>query len=167
MMRTLISLAALALAGCAATPPVTQAETPVEKALNNQVTNVALESDANFNTTLMRAHNAVLSRDLTIFDTIDHAAGAKAAGLDLPPTSLILFGNPKAGTALMQQDIRMALELPMKMLVYQVGDRVYISYPDVPGQVARYGIDPAAAPTPKIVKTLGEIAADAAGTPVA
>jgi len=54
--------------------------------------------------------------NLTHFATIDHAANAKRAGLELKPETVILFGNPKAGTKLMQCNPSMGMDLPLRML---------------------------------------------------
>lgn len=62
----------------------------------------------------------VLSRKgITVMARIDHAAGAKKAGMNLPPTELLIFGNPKMGTPLMAAKRTMGLELPMKVLAWQ------------------------------------------------
>eukprot|EP01035_Chromulina_nebulosa_P058018 gene58018-79471_t len=58
-------------------------------------------------------------RGIRIAARIDHAAAAKAVGLDMPPTEVILFGNPRLGTPLMLAQPSVAIELPMKMLVWQ------------------------------------------------
>ena len=61
--------------------------------------------------------------------TTDHAAGAKSAGLDLKPTELLIFGNPKLGTPLMQTNRMIALDLPMKVLAWEDAEGVvWLSY---------------------------------------
>ncbi|WP_168011821.1 DUF302 domain-containing protein [Halomonas salinarum] len=62
---------------------------------------------------------ALDSKGLTLFTVIDHAANAEQAGLALPPTRTFVFGNPKAGTPMMQCQGSMALDLPQKMLIRQ------------------------------------------------
>ncbi|MDD9909516.1 MAG: DUF302 domain-containing protein [Ahrensia sp.] len=54
----------------------------------------------------------------TLFARIDHAAGAKSAGLELTPSTVVLFGNPKLGTPIMQAAPKAALDLPMRILIW-------------------------------------------------
>ena len=63
--------------------------------------------------------NVIEGKGLNLFSKVDHAAGAQKAELELRPTTLIIFGNPKVGTLLMQCDQRIGYELPMKMLVWE------------------------------------------------
>jgi uncharacterized protein (DUF302 family) len=78
-----------------------------------------------------RLEAAVKTRGMTIFARIDHAAGAADAGLSLGPTELLIFGNAKAGTPLMQAAQSIGIDLPLKALVWQdaSGD-TWISYND-------------------------------------
>jgi uncharacterized protein (DUF302 family) len=64
-----------------------------------------------------------------VFSRIDHAAAAKAAGLDMRPRTVIIYGNPKNGTALMTKTATLAIDLPMKVLVWQDDqDKVWLTY---------------------------------------
>ena len=67
---------------------------------------------------------------LGVFTIIDHKKGADKVGLALDETQVILFGNPKLGTKLMQQDPNIALDLPMRVLVYREGNSTKIVYRD-------------------------------------
>ena len=69
-------------------------------------------------TTLDRLSAALESKGLTVFARIDHAANAEGAGLELAPTQVLLFGNPKLGTPLMACAPTMAIDLPQKMLAF-------------------------------------------------
>lgn len=72
---------------------------------------------------------AIEEMDLKIIEEIDHAAAAAKNGLHLRPTTVLLFGNPKVGTKLMQADQRAGLDLPLRMLVWeQEGNKVFVSY---------------------------------------
>jgi len=86
--------------------------------------------------TIDRLERILTEKGLTIFAKIDHSAGAKKAGLDLLPTTLLIFGNPKLGTPLMKASATTALDLPQKALAYQTaaGD-VFLVYND-PGYLA-------------------------------
>ncbi|WP_199338559.1 DUF302 domain-containing protein [Nostoc sp. FACHB-133] len=71
------------------------------------------------------------AKGITIFARIDQQAEAEKAGLSLPPTQLLLFGNPKAGTPLMVAEPTIALDLPLKVLVWKATDgKVWMSYND-------------------------------------
>jgi uncharacterized protein (DUF302 family) len=76
----------------------------------------------------------------TIFATIDQAAAAQGAGMELRPTTLIVFGNPKGGTPLMNAFPLLALDLPLKLLVWEDGDGVKIAYVPMSEIAARYGV---------------------------
>jgi uncharacterized protein (DUF302 family) len=81
--------------------------------------------------TMNRLEKAILGRGLTVFARIDHAAGTRAAGLALRPTELIIFGNAKGGTPLMQAGQETGIDLPLKALVYQdVHGKVWLAYND-------------------------------------
>ncbi|MCH8904102.1 MAG: DUF302 domain-containing protein [Bacteroidetes bacterium] len=67
--------------------------------------------------TLERLIQLIEQKGLQVFTTIDHQQGALDAGLILRPTTVLIFGNPKIGTALIQNKQSIALDLPMKILV--------------------------------------------------
>src|SRR5262249_59751021 len=71
----------------------------------------------------------IKAKGMTVFARIDHAAGAAQAGLSLRPTEVLIFGNAKAGTPLMQSNQTIGIDLPLKALVWQdaVG-KVWLSY---------------------------------------
>lgn len=69
------------------------------------------------------------SRNVKLFAVIDHSGEAQAAGLAMPNTKLLIFGNPAAGTPVMLASPTAALDLPLKILIWQdIGDKVWISY---------------------------------------
>lgn len=95
--------------------------------------------------TLDRFEKILKSKGITVFTRIDHAAGAKSVGTELSPTELIIFGNPKLGTPLMQETRAIGLDLPMKALAWADADgTVYLSYTAPSALKARYGIEGAA-----------------------
>ncbi|WP_246480538.1 DUF302 domain-containing protein [Motiliproteus sediminis] len=80
-------------------------------------------------TTLDRLEAAAVGKGMTVFARIDHAAGAAKAGQALPPTQLLLFGNPSIGTRLMQCDRGSAIDLPLKALAWEDAEgKVWLSY---------------------------------------
>src|SRR5215831_13167709 len=84
-----------------------------------------------FDETLARVEAAVQEKGLTLFARIDHSVEAELAGLSMQPASVLIFGAPKAGTPLMVASPLIALELPLKALVWQDGaGSVQVSYAD-------------------------------------
>jgi uncharacterized protein (DUF302 family) len=87
--------------------------------------------------TMDRLEAALRASGVTIFARIDHAAGAAEVGESLRPTELLIFGNPKAGTPLMQAGQTIGIDLPLKALVWQDADgKTQVSYNE-PGWLAR------------------------------
>ncbi len=78
---------------------------------------VRLESPYTFAETVQRLLAALAEKGIKVFATIDQQAEARAAGLAMPPTTLIIFGNPSAGTPLMLADPQVGVDLPLKVLV--------------------------------------------------
>ena len=96
--------------------------------------------------TLDRLLAALAKRAMTVFARVDHAAGAANAGLSLRPTEVVLFGNPKGGTALMQDRQTAGIDLPLKALVWEDADgKVWLSYNDVHWIAQRHGLGAASA----------------------
>ncbi len=92
--------------------------------------------------TLDRLTETLKSKGITPVARVDHAAAAKAAGLELKPTEVLLFGNPKLGTPLMQANRHSAIDLPMKVLAWEDdAGRVWIAYTPPETLKARYKIE--------------------------
>jgi uncharacterized protein (DUF302 family) len=90
--------------------------------------------------TLDRFQELLAVKGITVFARIDQQAEARKAGLDLRPTELLVFGNPKAGTPLMEAFPLSALDLPLKLLAWEEKDEVWLAY-NVPSYlVERYGL---------------------------
>jgi uncharacterized protein (DUF302 family) len=110
-----------------------------------------------------RAEAAIAERGLGVFARIDHAAGATKAGLELPPTELLIFGNPMAGTRLMHCSPTVAIDLPLKLLVWEGADGItQVAYNAPEWLDARHGLSDCAPVLENIEKALSEIAATAA-----
>ena len=109
----------------------------------------------NLTAALTRAGIQVMAR-------INHAAGAKKVGKSLPPTELLIFGNPKLGTSLMQSKRTMGLDLPMKVLAWQDDKgKVWLAYTKPEVLKRRYGItdrDPLFAKMTKALNKLTDAA---------
>jgi uncharacterized protein (DUF302 family) len=104
---------------------------------------VTVESNLAFEETFDRLQAALeANENLRILTTVDHQANAAGVGHSLPPTRLILFGNPALGTPLMQGSRTTAIDLPQKMLVWQDQDgRVFLTYNDPLYLRQRHGLE--------------------------
>ncbi len=97
--------------------------------------------------TMDRLEAEVKAKGMTVFARIDHAAGATEVGLPLRPTELLIFGNAKAGTPLMQANQAIGIDLPLKALVFEdAAGKVWLSYNDPRWLAQRHGLGTAVAP---------------------
>jgi len=78
--------------------------------------------------TVDRLIAALGTRGITVFVRIDHAAGARKAGLELADEEVVIFGDPRAGTLLMQADAAVGYELPLRLLIWDAGGQTMIGY---------------------------------------
>jgi len=91
--------------------------------------------------TVTRVLSAIERLGMTVLARVDHAAAAATVGMELRPTEVILFGNPKTGTPLMQDAQTMGVDLPLKVLVWQdEQDRTWVSYNDPFWLAARHKV---------------------------
>jgi uncharacterized protein (DUF302 family) len=102
--------------------------------------------------TIDRLRHAVTSKGMTVFARIDHAAGATDVGLVLRPTEVLIFGNAKTGTPLMQAHQSIGIDLPLKALAWEdAAGKVWLSYNDPAWLAARHGFTGEAA---EIIKAM-------------
>ena len=102
---------------------------------------ITLRSSNGPEETMNRFEAEVRKRGLTIFAHVDHAAGAAAAGLPLRSTELLVFGNARGGTPLMQADQTIGIDLPLKALAWKdASGKTWLSYNDAVWLAARHGI---------------------------
>jgi uncharacterized protein (DUF302 family) len=95
---------------------------------------VVLETEAEVAVVVSRLEQSLRRAGVELFARIDHAAGARAVGLELLDEVLLIFGDPTVGTGLMQLDPRVGLDLPLRMLVWRRTDgRTAIAYRDPRG----------------------------------
>lgn len=113
--------------------------------------------------TMDRAVAAAGARGMAVFARIDHAAGAAEAGLALPPTEVALLGNPRAGTPLMRGARTIAIDLPLKVLVWQDdGGGTWLAYDEPRWLGARHGVASDAEPMlARMAEGLAAVARDA------
>lgn len=90
---------------------------------------VDLPSAHSVDETVARLESLLVARSIKLFAIVDHSGEAAEVGLQMPPTKLLIFGNPKAGTPLMQSAPSVAIDLPLKILVWQAADgKAWLSY---------------------------------------
>jgi uncharacterized protein (DUF302 family) len=93
--------------------------------------------------TMDRLEAEIKARGMTVFARVDHAAGAAEVALTLRPTELLIFGNPKGGTPLMQSNQTIGIDLPLKALVWQdASGKTWLSYNDPSWLAKRHGLGP-------------------------
>jgi len=92
---------------------------------------IKIKSKHSVTETINKLQAALTKKGMTIFKRINHTAGANRVGLQLRPTELLIFGNPKVGTPLMQCSQTAALDLPQKALAYKdKNGQVWLAYND-------------------------------------
>ena len=102
-----------------------------------------------------RLDAALVAKGITLFARVDHASGAAEVGLKLRPTTVLIFGNAKAGTPLMQAEQTIGIDLPLKILVWEdAAGTAWLTYNDPAWLARRHGIDPATQPTVGAMATL-------------
>jgi len=105
--------------------PVPATDTSVQK--KNGIVDVP--SNHSVDETVARLKNILQSKGITLFALIDHSGEANKVGMQMPPTKLLIFGNPKGGTPLMLAAPSIAIDLPLKILVWEDGQgKVWLSY---------------------------------------
>ena len=123
---------------------------------------VNVKSAYDVGTTADRLTSALTGKGMTVFTRIDHAAGAAKVGQTLRPTELVIFGNPKVGTPLMQCDRSVAIDLPQKALIWEDGEgQVWLSYNDPDYLARRHDLAACAKVVAKVKKVLANFAAAA------
>jgi uncharacterized protein (DUF302 family) len=103
---------------------------------------VVIDSANTMAETEKRLVAALDTAGLKIAARIDHQANAKSVGLDLAPTVLLIFGNPKAGTLLMEKQRTAGIDLPLKILMWDDNGKIKVAYNDPAYIARRHGLDP-------------------------
>mgnify|MGYP002742493060 FL=1 len=98
------------------------------------------ESPLAFEETVAALQKTLNSKGITIFATIEHHKAAEAVGENMQPATVLIVGNPKVGTALMQENPRFAIELPLKILIYKEEKIVRIRYEKISAIAEKYHI---------------------------
>ena len=100
--------------------------------------------------TVAKLTTAIEGAGAKVVAVVDHAAAAASVDMELPPTTVVIFGNPKLGTPLMQMNQKIGIDLPLKVLVWQDGSTTRIGYIEPEELADEYEIDE----DHKIIKTM-------------
>lgn len=104
---------------------------------------VNIESPYTFSDTVQRLLAAFAAKRIKVFAVIDQQAEASAVGLAMPPTTLVIFGNPQAGTPLMLANPEVGVDLPLKVLVSEATpERVVVCFTSATTIIQRHGLPP-------------------------
>ncbi len=120
---------------------------------------ISVKSAHSVAATADRLEDILNGKGMTVFARIDHAAGAAKVGKTLPPTQLVIFGNPKVGTPLMQCSHSIAIDLPQKALIWQdESGQVWLAYNDPQYLALRHNTQGCDAVLKKVAMALGNFA---------
>lgn len=126
---------------------------------------VTLQSKFSVEETVDRLERILQENGLTIFEKVNHRKGATSVNLDLPPTTVLIFGNPKLGTPLMQCAPTVGIDLPQKMLIWEDEDgQVNVGYNSPDYLKKRHNIEGCDQELNKISNALQKFARSAAGS---
>jgi uncharacterized protein (DUF302 family) len=116
---------------------------------------VDVPSNHSVDETVERVKSILQSKGITLFALIDHSGEAEKVGMRMPPTKLLIFGNPKGGTPLMLAAPSIAIDLPLKILVWQDGQgKVWLSYNSPEYLQERHGLPQDLVKNIAVVETL-------------
>ena len=118
-------------------------------------------SNHSVNQTVTKLKSILDAKAVKLFAVIDHSAEAEQVGMKMPATKLLVFGNPKAGTPLMLASPTIAIDLPLKILVWEdAGGKVWVSYNSPAYLRERHGVPPAQLPNLSVIEALAALAAE-------
>ena len=122
---------------------------------------VSVASNHSVDETVEKLKGILQAKGVTLFALVDHSGEAEKVGMTMPPTKLLIFGSPKAGTPLMQAAPSIAIDLPLKILVAADGEgKVWVSYNSAEYLAERHGLPHELLQNIAVVKTLAEKAAE-------
>jgi len=137
---------------------------PVSNALSSIEGLTSIPGSLGPKETMDRLEVEIRTKGLTIFARIDHAAGAAEVGLQLAPTNVIIFGNARSGTPLMQSAQTVGIDLPLKILVWQdAANNTWLSYNEPRWIAQRHGVADVESTIDKMADLLAAIAREASG----
>ena len=122
---------------------------------------VKIESHHSVDETIDKLKTILQSKGVTLFALVDHSGEAEKVGMKMPPTKLLIFGNPKGGTPLMLASPSAAIDLPLKILVAEDSQgKVWISYNSAEYLKERHGLPESLLPNIGVVQTLAAAAGE-------
>ena len=122
---------------------------------------VSIPSNHSVDETVAKIEGILEAKGVALFALVDHSGEAEKVGMKMRPTKLLIFGNPKAGTPLMQATPSIAIDLPLKILVWQDdGGKVWISYNSPAYLQQRHGLPKELLQNIALVETLASKAAE-------
>src|SRR5260370_8018724 len=125
----------------------------MDKATNNGI--VDRPSNHSVDEIVEKLKQILQSKGVTLFATVDHSGEAAKVGMKMPPTKLLIFGSPKAGTPLMLATPSVAIDFPLKILIWEDAQRkVWVSYNHLSYLHDLHAIPPALIQNIPLIKTL-------------
>ncbi len=122
---------------------------------------VKIPSHHSVDETVDKLKTILKSKGVTLFAVVDHSGEAEKVGMKMPPTKLLIFGSPKAGTPLMLAAPSVAIDLPLKILVAEDAQgKVWISYNSADYLKERHGLPPDLLPNIAVVQALAAAAGE-------
>jgi uncharacterized protein (DUF302 family) len=122
---------------------------------------VDLPSNQSVEETVEKLTGILKATGITLFTLVDHSGEAKKAGIKMPSTKLLVFGNPKAGTSVMLASPRSAIDLPLKILIWEdANDKVWVTYNSPIYLQERHNIPPDLLQNIAVIEQLAKQAAE-------
>jgi uncharacterized protein (DUF302 family) len=122
---------------------------------------IDIPSKHSVNETVEKLKGILQSKGVTLFALVDHSGEAAKAGLKMRPTKLLIFGNPKAGTPVMLAAPSSAIDLPLKILIWEDAEgKVWVTYNDPVYLQERHGLPAELLPNISVIEALAKTAAE-------
>lgn len=122
---------------------------------------IDVPSNHSVDQTMEKLKGILETKGVKIFALIDHSGEAEKVGLKMPPTKLLIFGSPKAGTPVMLAAPSIAIDFPLKILIWEDGEgKVWVSYNSLAYLQERHGVPDELLQNIAVVETLAERAAE-------
>lgn len=122
---------------------------------------ISIPSNHTLDVTVNRIEQLLRDKGVRLFASIDHSGEAEKAGIKMPPTKLLIFGNPKSGTPLMLHSASVAIDLPLKLLVSEDKEgKVWVSYNSLQYLKDRHDLPEALLPNISVIEALAAKAAE-------
>jgi len=140
--------------------PTLMMQSNVETVTSSKNGIVSIPSNHSVDQTVERLKNILQAKGITLFALVDHSGEAARVGMKMPPTKLLIFGNPRAGTPLMLASPSIAIDLPLKILVWQDTEgKVWLSWNSPEYLAKRHDLPANLLPNIAVVEKLAEAAA--------